>query len=571
MKTIIKPILAASAAIFLCTACLEESFPSSGVIAEQIAGDASSVESQVNAIPGSMFRFGSAYSSCGYPGLMLYFDAMLADEPVYDVTYDYYGWYVGTENSYLGDYDVEADIWLLYVKLIHKCNSVIQMCDPKNLTPKLSGFLGNALVYRAFAYLDMARLFEYRKCGVATLDAQAETNGVYGLTVPIVDEKLSLQDSYDNPRAEFWKMYRFINNDLTNAEKYLEGYRASSKIYADQTVVYGLLARLWIEIATRFNDFPADMQTALAHENDTDIEYKPLGVTSANEAYAKAAEYARLAQTGHTPTSENEWMSPTNGFNTQISSWLWCMSIGSDDDAVHSWMSWIPEINPEVQYGVVYPLNAFRMIDANLYSSISKTDWRRKTWIDPSDAKKTSAYTKYQTNLSAEQWAEVPAYVGFKFRPAQGDIDDYTIGTAVNIPLMRVEEMMLIEAEASAHCQGVGAGAAVLNTFMSYRDPGYNFAASDIESLTEEIFRQKRIELWGEGQMIFDYKRLQKRITRGYTGSNFPESHQINSLNNKGEVCRWLNFFITSSEYNFNKAVYEHRNPDPSGNSDYEY
>lgn len=555
----------------LATSCLEEAYPSSGVIADQIAGDASMVESQVNSIPAAMFRYGDAHPSCGYPGIMLLRDAMLADVPVYDVSYDYFGWYVGTATSYLGDYDLEADVWVLYCKLIFKANNVIKMCDPDKLTPRMAGFLGNALLYRAFAYLDMARMYEWRKTGVSALDSQAESSGVIGLTVPIVDESLALKDSYNNPRAPFWKMYRFINSDLLLACKCLDGYSPATKIYGDQTTVYGLLARLWLEIATRFENNPADMTEALAHEKDTDVSYEPLGVKTAKEAWAKAADYAKLAQTGHSALTENEWMNPTTGFNIPVSSWLWCMSIGSDDDAVHSWKSWVPEINPEVQYGVVYPLNAYRMIDANLYSTIPSTDWRKRTWIDPSDAKSAKAYDKYETNLPADKWVNVPAYTGFKFRPAQGNLDDYTIGSAVSIPMMRVEEMMLIEAEARAHSEGVGVGGQLLADFMQRRDPAYSFSAGSIDALTDEIFHQKRIEFWGEGIIYFDYKRLAKRITRGYTGTNFPESHRINSMNDNGNVCRWLNFFITSSEYNYNKAVYEHRNPDPSGNSSYEY
>lgn len=571
MRKFITTISILAVALLVCVSCLQEAYPSSGVIDSQIEGDASSVEAQVNSIPGSMFRYGSAHTSCGYPGLMILRDAMLADVPVFDLTYDYYGWYVGTATSYLGDYDLEGDNWLFYVKLIHKCNNVIQMCKPSEITAgsNLAFFRGYALAYRAFCYLDMARMFEFRKCGVAKLDNEAEANGVWGLTVPIVTEGTSLMDSYDNPRAEFWKMYRFILTDLNEAAALLEGHTPSSKIYADQTVIYGLQARLWLEIATRFQNHPEDMATALAKEGET--TYDKLGVTDAKGAYAKAADFAKLAQTGHSLTSESEWTSPTTGFNTPISSWLWCMSIGSDDDAVHTWKSWIPEMNPEVQYGVVYPLNAFRMIDAALYKSISDTDWRKNTWIAPADAKKESSFGKYPTNLTKELWTKLPAYTGLKFRPGQGNLDDYTIGTAVSIPLMRVEEMALIEAEARAFSEGLGSGIGVLNTFVASRDASYSCSAASIGEFVDEVFRQKRIEFWGEGLMLFDYKRLEKQIIRSYTGCNFESAHQINSKNGTGEVARWLNFFITSSEYNYNKAVYDHRNPDPSGNAEYEY
>lgn len=572
MKTTIKntALIIFSAAFF--SSCLQEALPSSGAIAEQIQGDASSVRAQVNSIPAAMFRFGSSYASCGYPGIMLMRDAMTADFPVYDNTYDYYGYYVGA-TQYLGDYDVQSDQWTLYVKLIASCNNVISMCDPDNLTESLAGFLGNALTYRAFAYLDMTRMYEYRKTGVTSLDSRAQENKIYGLTVPIVTEKTTLTESRNNPRAEFWKMYRFILTDLNDAVDYLSSYKPSEIIYADATVAHGLLARLWLEIGTRFDNYPSDLAEALSHEGDPNVTYDKLGINSAKEAFAKAAEHAKLAQAGHSPLTQDEWMNPETGFNTApktSSAWLWGMSIGTDDSAVHSWKSWIPEISPEVSYGVVFPLNAYRMIDARLYSGIPDSDWRKLTWINPDDAGKESAYSKYKTNLSTEAWVTIPAYTGFKFRPAQGDIDTYTTGTAVSIPLMRVEEMMLIEAEALGRSVDVGTGKSALIDFVkTYRDPDYTFGGATVSDLVDEIFRQKRIELWGEGIIMFEYKRLQKAVTRKYSGTNFLESHQLNSPDDV--VARWLNFYITSNEYQYNNALRNTLNPDPSFVSDYEY
>ena len=43
-----------------------------------------------------------------------------------------------------------------------------------------------------------------------------------------------------NPRAPFYKMYRFILTDLDNAEKYLQGYVRSDKKMPDLSVVYGV-------------------------------------------------------------------------------------------------------------------------------------------------------------------------------------------------------------------------------------------------------------------------------------------------------------------------------------------
>ncbi|MGN0223897.1 MAG: RagB/SusD family nutrient uptake outer membrane protein, partial [Muribaculaceae bacterium] len=55
----------------------------------------------------------------------------------------------------------------------------------------------------------------------------------------------------------------------------------------------------------------------------------------------------------------------------------------------------------------------------------------------------------------------------------------------------------------------------VLENFVkTYRNPAYTCAASDAEGIQEEVFQQKRVELWGEGLMWFDYMRLNKGVNR---------------------------------------------------------
>ena len=71
------------------------------------------------------------------------------------------------------------------------------------------------------AYLDIARQFEFKKTGIASLDDKASKDGIWGLTVPIVTEKTTKEMQRHNPRAPFYKMYRFILTDLNHAEEYL--------------------------------------------------------------------------------------------------------------------------------------------------------------------------------------------------------------------------------------------------------------------------------------------------------------------------------------------------------------
>ena len=73
---------------------------------------------------------------------------------------------------------------------------------------------------------------------------------------------------------------------------------------------------------------------------------------------------------------------------------------------------------------------------------------------------------------------------------------------------------------------------------------------------------QKRIEFWGEGILIFDYKRLDQGYIRGYKGTNFPSSARFNI---DGRSPQW-NLVIPRTEYLYNKGIDESKNnPDPTG------
>ena len=51
---------------------------------------------------------------------------------------------------------------------------------------------------------------------------------------------------------------------------------------------------------------------------------------------------------------------------------------------------------------------------------------------------------------------------------------------------------------------------------MTNRQPSWGKASVSVE----DVYLQRRIELWGEGFSYFDLKRLNKGIDRNYAGSN---------------------------------------------------
>lgn len=574
MNRYIKQALIIAMATPFLTSCLQEFMPTDEAIQEQV--NKADKTSLAKAIPAYLNTYDDdEYYDIGFAGFFLWRDASTADFPIVDPAYDYFTY---VENcNYLGsNWQLQYTIWRRYYALVQKTNLVLGAVDvdkyPEDADPAVQAY-----AYRANAYMEMAQWYEYKLTGYAAFDDKARADGILGLTVPIVDENTTEVESRNNPRVPFYTLYRFVLSDLTNATELLHGTpEPVSKINAGRGVVNGLLARFWLTVGTRFERHPEDLATALAHEDDADIKYSKLGVTTARECFEKAAAYARAAiNTGYTPLSEGQWFDPITGFNSVNGAWLWANIISTDNGLASSmvWQSWVSFMSPEAEYGVAYPdYMATRMINSRLFDDMPTSDWRKATWIDPEDVANQSAYNnKYArgTSLPFETWKRLKAYSGIKFHPANGDYATSTVGNAVSIPLMRVEEMYLIEAEAVGRAQGEGAGRQLLEAFVNgyrYSDGSYKSTGAGIEGFIDDVFTQKRIEFWGEGLILWDYRRLEKAVVRGYPGTNFDPSHRYNSLPNA--VAPWSTLCIPQSEQNYNPAVI--LNPDPSHSTVYQ-
>jgi hypothetical protein len=384
-------------------------------------------------------------------------------------------------------------------------------------------------------------------------------------------------------------MYNFILDDLNVAEEYLTGYTRTSKSLPNVAVVNGMRARVYLELASHYDQNPDELTAALS--TATNIQ-----ASSITDLYDKAASYARLAinQSGATPLTEKQWFggdSYKDGFNSVDSpAWLLGISINKEMLSSSEWRNFIGHMSPEQTFGVggIYYnddkgtytnyYSAQRTISSYLYNDISDSDWRKTTWISASDKKKINNASdselatlkeKYRTNVADGHFKAIPAYASFKFRTKEGNTSDYSIAAAADYPLMRVEEMYFIEAEAKAKGgRDLASGKAALESFINtyrYTDGSYVCDAQNQEYFEYNLELQKRIEFWGEGLVAWDYKRLNLQIVRDYDGvegveNNFPTAYRVRS--NYGYCARWLNAFIPRSEYGRNQAIKP--NPDPS-------
>ena len=560
-RTIKYIILALTAAVSL--SCIEETVPVGGSVTQaQVSASKSALKSMINSIPATLYASGAAgyagsygdHTDFGMPGVHLRLEHMLedlatmSDNPYYNRFYAYdMNMAQGSEYTYC------AYFWDYYYTLIRLANDVIASVKPiinENGSDEedieFKHIIGQAYAYRAWFYLDLARLFEPK------LNKYTDVRHLVGLTVPIVDENTTIDQTKNNPRVSRETIYKFIFEDLERAEKYLDQRRAE---FTAPTLmaVYGMYARAYIELGA-------------AYKENKGVNPNPdvLPLTQ-DEAYTKAAEYARkvINESGKTPLTQSQWEDPINGFNNAGSNnaWIWGVRVSSEN--LNNLLTFISHMSAEAAWG--YGRYAQFGVASALYDQIPDADFRKHSWLDPKrteyyDYKFAGSQADRNDFLNGSQGAK--AYVALKFRPAQGECNDFNIGNAGDYCFMRIVEMYFIEMEAKANLQ-LSEGVKLLRDFMqTYRYKSYDRNPTSWNDFKTEYMLQKRIEFWGEGVVFYDYKRLDVGINRAFAGSNHPSVFRLAATD--GRSPQW-NVVVTRAEFQSNTAITDlTNNPDPS-------
>ncbi len=541
---IVKFAAALLCAPVLLSSCIEETFPEGGnVTSGQISESPFAMEDIAASIPTILitnYLGAGDHYDFGYPGIFGATDRMVGE--VFPVSqnlpggnqyYDRWQAWLYPDMGGLSATGWTDFFYLNYYQFIYSANEVISIASQSE-----SGgvALGIAKAFRAMCYLDMARMYDPLPAKAPDRPSyESELEAVKGLTVPIVREGSTLEQLENNPRATREEMFNFILSDLTDAESLLADYQPASKNMPSQAVVYGLLARTYLWLGG--------------------FEETYEGFVTGTEAYKKAAEYARKAinASGCTILTESQWLDPKTGFNTVNNAWMWAM-IQTTDTVLNNLLSWAAHMSLEAVYG--YGYGAQPGISVFSYERISDTDFRKKSYVT---ADRSYAAAQPYMSLTEEEFKTVAPYASYKFHTAGGEKSNFTIANVVDIPMMRVEEMYLIEAEATAHYDEATART-LLTSFMAHRDPNYRIPAATTD-LVEEIIFQKRIEFWGEGIIYYDMKRLNMSMHNADTGTNAP-SGAIISTDGRAP---WWNCVIPLGAVQQNIALTNMNNPDPTG------
>lgn len=551
MKKIISSFLIATAGVLSLTGCIEEATPQSSVVSgEQAANAPGSFDNFVGNLTDNLagkFIYGTTSDvypyDYGYPSFFLARDVEGQDIVAYGSNNWNSTWYSNV--AYMASGYARCQYpWTLYYGWIKNCNTVIQMAGATNYATPTEGReagAGEAYALRAMFYLDLCRMYAQQPYAV-NHDA---------LTTIKSTETRTIEEAQKSERMTWTEAFDFILKDLDEAEKLLANYKRTDVYTPDVSVVYGLKARTYLEM----------------------------------QDWANAEKYAKLAEQGYTMMSQSEYLSHDKGFNSPNSSWMFALRYKDTDPNIalnDGDSSWGSQMILENSFDCGYAANYGNpnLIDYHLYESIPKTDFRRKCWVDfkldslsQKDAidslKAQSSYPERIINTASAASTGVGG-LSLKFRNAAGMADTKYSAWCVSVPLMRVEEMKLIEAEA-AGMQDEARGIKLLTDFAKTRDPHYVYGTHNeaygnksTSKFQNEVWWQRRVELWGEGFATFDIKRLNKGIIRSYHGTNHVEGARWNTTS----VPNWMTWAFVGTEANYNGGMTTNPDPvQPSGDS----
>lgn len=415
----------------------------------------------------------AAHCDFGWPALMMMFDSMSPDFVSRNIGYNWFAspasYAVGTNNNYVNNMS-----WNLSYKIIKASNSVLESF-PVVENPEQMLYAAQAHANRAYAYFMLAQIFQYTYVGHEDLPC-----------VPIITQENEKQVAEEGgiKRSTVKEVYDFILSDLATAIDYLDRCKlpvteiasTGSKRFVSLGTAYGLRARVNL-VMNNWAQAADDAQKAI-----TTSGCKPLSI-------------AEAARPGFSDSNDHECM--------------WAIYIQETDRCVTTGIVNYPSMMGSFNANGYWTVGATRIINKKLYTDINRSDARKGWWL--SELGKSP-------NLTKEEQAFVKKYhpAGLstvKFGPYQGQVG--TVTNANDYFLMRVEEMYLIQAEATAMAGNPTQGLKILTDFITtYRDPEYTVEAKTAEEVQEAVYQQRRIELWGEGMNYFDLLRLNKPMDR---------------------------------------------------------
>lgn len=479
MKNLNSILLVALLALFSVSCADLNLNPESEIVTES-QKDPSMIASDVNALNATLIYCGSDISGhhadFGYPAVCITYDVNGADMAIPISGYNHFRNSSNFTARVNSSFHTEL-IWNTYYKYITTANSVIsavpEIADNDNSTQAkdLRLYLGTAYAARAFAYLNLAQTFQFNYVGNEDKPC-----------VPIVTEETTDEEQANNPRKSVREVYTLVLDDLEAAIDLLsDASKRPNKGYISLGVAYGIRARahLAMGLYAEAADDAGDAITAARNEGINFLTREDVEVPGFNDAGVKSCMWAALVSL----TSR-------------------CVTTG-----IINWPSMLCSFDAGGYTGV----GAFRTLNAPMYNLIQSGDVRKGWWVNEKGKSPLSNNIMYKGKPIGEALNFTP-YTNVKFHAYNNEPGSQNASDWI---MMRLEEMVLIQAEGLAMSGNLVGGKQVLSNWVSqYRQPGYSSTASSPEEFQDEVWFQRRIELWGEGFSWFDIMRLKKNVVR---------------------------------------------------------
>ena len=511
MKNIYKiSIFALSALVLVGCVDLDTAPLGSTVTSEQkeevVAGDPSKAEASVTAVTSNFTVYGQIYGNdqhndFGYPAIMMFMDSRGEDFVADNVGYN---WFRGSMlfSDCLRTSDVTHMIWGTLYKQIYSANAVAATIDLETDDPTLQFYLAQALAIRAFDYFTLVQLYQFNYVGNEN-----------ALGVPIITEKnADIVAAEGCARSTVKETYDQIYEDINNAIDLLEksSMKRADKRYVSLDVAYGIRARV--------------------------------NLVTQNWAAALSDATTAISKSSSAPYSLADASKP--GFiDIEDRAWMWGVLITDKDRVSTTGICNFPSHMGSLNYGYA-SVGAWRWINKKLFATIPETDVRRGWFLD-GDGISANLSESFQTYVTEKK---IPAYTQVKYAP-KGNILNNSENDN-DIPLMRIEEMYLIKAEAEAMSGNTAGAITSLESFVqTYRDPSYTCAATSAEGIQDAIWNQRRVEFWGEGMAWYDLLRLKKGVNR--LGAGFPAAAVFNLAANDNVLI----YAIPQGEEQYNPLI----------------
>lgn len=417
---------------------------------------------------------------------MIGLDCMTEDMNVSASGYNWFSSWCEYHNRTAGTFPSSAYMWVMMYTTIENCNKIIADNQADSDDSRL--LLAQAYALRSWAYWNLIQtyapnyFYEPEAQGVVILPDRADRNGTY-------------------PSSTVSEVYTGIMTDINTAIDYLKATPlqpahinvAAAKRYVDLGVAYGLRARYHLTMHL-YAEAAAD--AALAIETSAARPLQPA-----------AASYP--------------------GFNdAKLGNWMWAIDITADDptssSGVLNFTSHIGSLFASGYCSVGVGKACGKALHDYLESQGADV---RRMWFTDAEGRNINLTPMQQTIVSETFSVSEMPYLNVKFDNDQGMVlNDMA---ASDIPLMRIEEMYLIQAEGLAMSGNLNEGRNLLADFVAtYRNPGYTCTGADAESLQKEIVWQRRAEFWGEGLTFFDKLRLHLDMDR-FDDPAVPDAYKL--------------------------------------------